>query len=158
MGGGRRACYPRPTEAEREGLLIIVRRAKDGDMAAQSELIMRYRNRLAAFVRPMLDQPDMVEDVVQMVMIKLCRQISRLREPITFEPWLFTLARNAALDFRRRLRCRPSSVAGDELLMNMARQIPAAVQSLKVCPGVCTRMCVCVCVCVCRRRGFISSS
>ncbi len=120
MGGGRRACYPRPTEAEREGLLIIVRRAKDGDMAAQSELIMRYRNRLAAFVRPMLDQPDMVEDVVQMVMIKLCRQISRLREPITFEPWLFTLARNAALDFRRRLRCRPSSVAGDELLMNMA--------------------------------------
>lgn len=89
-------------------------------MAAQSELVVRYRTRLAAYVRPMLDQPDMVEDVVQMVMIKLCRRISRLREPITFEPWLFTLARNAALDSRRRIRCRPMSSAGEELLENLA--------------------------------------
>ncbi len=61
----------------------------------------------------------MVEDVVQMVMIKLCRRISRLREPITFEPWLFTLARNAALDSRRRIRCRPMGGASEEQLANM---------------------------------------
>jgi RNA polymerase sigma-70 factor (ECF subfamily) len=96
-----------------------------GFMAAMSEtlggalLAAGFLTRLAAFVRPMLDQPDMVEDVVQMVMIKLCRRISRLREPITFEPWLFTLARNAALDSRRRVRCRPTGGASEEQLANM---------------------------------------
>jgi RNA polymerase sigma-70 factor, ECF subfamily len=96
--------------AERIELADIVRRAERGDSAAQSELVRRYTRRLAGFIRSIIRQPESVEDVTQMVFIKMFRRLSRLRDPGVFESWLFTLARNTSLDFIRRRRCRPDTV------------------------------------------------
>ncbi len=97
----------------RAELVVLVRRAQTGDMAAQSELIRRYTVRISAFVRPIISQPSSVEDVVQMVFIKMSRRLSLLRDPVTFESWLFALSRNTALDFIRRRNCRPVTIADD---------------------------------------------
>jgi RNA polymerase sigma-70 factor (ECF subfamily) len=83
-------------------------------MAAQSELVRRYTVRLSAFVRPILFQPSAVEDVVQMVFIKMVRRLTLLRDPAVFESWLFRLARNTAVDFLRRRRCRPTMVSDEQ--------------------------------------------
>lgn len=80
-------------------------------MAAQSDLVRRYTVRLSAFVRPIILQPSAVEDVVQTVFIKMVRRLDLLREVATFESWLFALARNTALDFIRRRKCRPVTVS-----------------------------------------------
>ncbi len=80
-------------------------------MAAQSDLIRRYTVRLSGFVRPIILQPSAVEDVVQTVFIKMVRRLELLREVATFESWLFALARNTALDFIRRRKCRPVTVS-----------------------------------------------
>jgi len=99
---------------ERAELREIVVRAQRSEMAAQSELVRRYTVRLSAFVRPILFQPSAVEDVVQMVFIKMVRRLTLLRDPAVFESWLFRLARNTAVDFLRRRRCRPTMVSDEQ--------------------------------------------
>jgi RNA polymerase sigma-70 factor, ECF subfamily len=103
----------RVTTAERE-LTALVQRAREGDLRAQSDLARRYQLRLAGFVRPMLRQREAVDDVVQVVLIKMVQRLRVLRDPAVFESWLFTLARNTTLDHLRRAKCRPV-FAPDEL-------------------------------------------
>jgi RNA polymerase sigma-70 factor (ECF subfamily) len=99
---------------ERAELVGLVVRAQRSEMAAQSELVRRYTVRLSACVRPILFQPSAVEDVVQMVFIKMVRRLTLLRDPAVFESWLFRLARNTAVDFLRRRRCRPTMVSDEQ--------------------------------------------
>lgn len=96
----------------------LVDRARIGDMAAQSELVRRYTPRIGGFVRPIVNQPSAVEDVVQVVFIKMVRRFRLLRNSEAFESWLFRMARNSALDFVRRRRCRPVTVDDEIHLEN----------------------------------------
>jgi RNA polymerase sigma-70 factor (ECF subfamily) len=98
----------------------LVDRGRIGDMAAQSELVRRYTPRIGGFVRPIVGQPSAVEDVVQVVFIKMARRIRLLRSSEAFESWLFRLARNTALDFVRRRQCRPITVDDETRLENTA--------------------------------------
>src|SRR6185369_6411111 len=106
--------------AEKSELIELVRQAETGDPSAQAELVRRYTRRVAVFVRAIIRQPDTIEDVTQMVFIKMFRRLSRLRDPAVFESWLFTLARNTGLDFIRRRSCRPATVAIDEEVYQIA--------------------------------------
>jgi len=115
---GGSLCQPRLDE--KAELIALVRRAEAGDAAAQAELVRRYTRRVAGFVRAIIRQPDAVEDVTQMVFIKMFRRLARLRDPAVFESWLFTLARNTGLDFIRRRNCRPNTVALDERVTELA--------------------------------------
>ena len=109
-----------PVDEEKAELIGLVRRAEAGDHTAQSELVYRYTRRIAGFVRTIIRQPDAIEDVTQMVFIKMFRRLSRLRDPAVFESWLFTLARNTGLDFLRRRSCRPNTVALDDTIYQIA--------------------------------------
>ena len=118
-------------------LLAIVTRAQAGDLPAQSDLVRRYTARVSGFVRPIISQPSAVDDVVQMVFIKMFRRLALLRDPAMFESWLFTLARNAALDFIRRSRCRPATVSDDGFIgeipdTNSAPAMQAIMEALEV--------------------------
>jgi RNA polymerase sigma-70 factor (ECF subfamily) len=95
----------------------LVARAQAEDSAAQTELVRRYTRRISGYVRLIIRQPDAVEDVVQLVFIKMFRRLGRLRETSSFESWLFRLTRNTAVDFIRRRRCRPLTVAGEDELL-----------------------------------------
>jgi RNA polymerase sigma-70 factor (ECF subfamily) len=94
-------------------LLALVARAQAGDIDAQSALVRRYSRRVSGLVRRIVPLHHAVEDVVQVVFIKMVRRLGSLREPAVFEQWLFALARNAALDFIRRRRCQPTLVFDD---------------------------------------------
>ena len=110
---------PAAVDAKAE-LASVVARANSGEPDAQAELVRLYTRRVAGFVRGIVRQPDAIEDVTQMVFIKMFRRLSRLRDPAVFESWLFTLARNTSLDFLRRCRCRPSTVVIDDELNQIA--------------------------------------
>lgn len=107
-------------KADKAALITVVRAAEQGDSAAQTELVQRYTRRVAGFVRAIIHQPEAVEDVTQIVLIKMFRRLSRLRDPAVFESWLFTLARNTSLDFLRRRSCRPNTVALDDAVNEIA--------------------------------------
>ncbi len=104
---------------ERLELAAAVTRAQSGDLAAQSDLVRRYQRRIAGHVRSIIRQPDAIEDVTQMVFIKMVRRLGRLRDASLFECWLFTLSRNTCVDFIRRRRRRPVALATEDELFEI---------------------------------------
>jgi len=83
-----------------------VRRAQRGDEAAMRELIVSYQHRVAGFTYAITGRSDSIEDIVQMVFVKMARALERLKAPEQFESWLFRLARNTCIDHLRRQKLR----------------------------------------------------
>jgi RNA polymerase sigma-70 factor, ECF subfamily len=83
-----------------------VRRAQRGDEVAMRELIVSYQRRVAGFVYAITGRSDSVEDLAQMVFVKMARAVDRLKAPEQFESWLFRLARTTCIDHLRRQKLR----------------------------------------------------
>ena len=83
-----------------------VRRAQQGDENALRELIVSYQRRVAGFIYAITGRSDSVEDLGQMVFVKMVRALPRLIAPDQFESWLFRLARNTCIDHLRRQKLR----------------------------------------------------
>jgi len=91
----------------------VVERAKAGDPAAFNELVTAYRRRILGTIARMISRPEDVEDVAQEVFLRLYYSLEQLRSPEVFEPWLYRLTVNAALDYLRKRRRRPESRMAD---------------------------------------------
>jgi RNA polymerase sigma-70 factor (ECF subfamily) len=89
---------------ETTALPDIVRQAQLGREDAQRALIVAYQNRIAGFIYSITGRSDAVEDLAQIVFIKMIRALPRLDQPAQFEAWLFRMARNACIDHIRRQR------------------------------------------------------
>jgi RNA polymerase sigma-70 factor (ECF subfamily) len=83
-----------------------VRRAQRGDESAMRDLIVSYQHRVAGFTYAITGRSDSVEDIGQMVFVKMARALVRLKAPEQFESWLFRLARNTCIDHLRRQKLR----------------------------------------------------
>jgi RNA polymerase sigma-70 factor (ECF subfamily) len=81
-----------------------VARLKRGDLDALSELITRYQNRVYRFLLRIVREPAEAEDLFQQTWLRLAERIRHFDESRNFEAWLFTLARNLAIDHLRRIR------------------------------------------------------
>jgi RNA polymerase sigma-70 factor (ECF subfamily) len=84
----------------------IVERAQAGDAQAFNEIVQAYRRRIFGTVSRLIGRPEDVEDVAQEVFIRLYYSLDQLRSPEVFEPWLYRLTVNAALDYLRKRRKR----------------------------------------------------
>jgi RNA polymerase sigma-70 factor (ECF subfamily) len=91
---------------ETNALADLVRRAQKGVESAQSTLVTSYQRRVAGFVYALTTQPDAVDDLAQMIFIKMVQGLPRLQDPAQFEAWLFRLARNTCIDHLRRQKLR----------------------------------------------------
>jgi RNA polymerase sigma-70 factor (ECF subfamily) len=76
-----------------------------GMVATQSEPLMAYLLKLT------LGEHHLAEDLLQETFLRAWRRIADLpAEPAAARPWLFTVARRAAIDALRARRARPSEV------------------------------------------------
>jgi len=90
-----------------EGLVAVdadVVRLRRGDLDALSELISRYQNRLYRYLLRIVRQPAEAEDLFQQTWLKVVEKIGAFDADRNFDAWLFTLARNLAIDHLRRVR------------------------------------------------------
>ena len=87
------------TEASDSALVDAVR---DGDDTAFEELFRRYQGRIAGFVRTMLHDDARAEDVAQEAFLSALRRMRATDAEINFKPWIYQIARNAAIDSYRR--------------------------------------------------------
>jgi RNA polymerase sigma-70 factor (ECF subfamily) len=83
-----------------------------------------YRDALYRFVLKRVGDADAAEDIVQDVLVKACAQQETLREPAKLRSWLYTITRNAVIDFYR-LR-KPLAAIPDELI----QENPTGVEEL----------------------------
>ena len=96
----------------------LVRRARAGDAGAFGELVSRYQTRILRLVRGMVPEHD-AEDVAQDAFLKAFRKLDEFDERARFYTWLYRIASNAALDWRKRERYRrhadlPSTPEGED--------------------------------------------
>src|SRR4051812_24397334 len=95
----------------------LVDQVRSGEDAAFEELYRRYRPRINAFVRGHLRDEARSEDVAQEAFFSALRRMRATDSPISFKPWIYEIARNAAIDsYRRTSRAQEVSIDGDESL------------------------------------------
>ena len=95
----------------------LVERTRAGDDGAFAELYRRYQPRIAAFVRRLLRDETRAEDVTQEAFISALRRLRQTDATIIFKPWIYEIARNAAIDsYRRASRGQEVPIGEDESL------------------------------------------
>jgi RNA polymerase sigma-70 factor, ECF subfamily len=88
----------------RVALASDVEQLRRGDLDALSTLLTRYQNRLYRYLLRMVRQPAEAEDLFQQTWLRVAEKIQHYDPRRSFEAWLFTLARNLAIDHLRRIR------------------------------------------------------
>ena len=82
----------------------LVRRARDGDEDAFTELVDMDGDRCFAIAYRILRDVDRAKDSVQQAFLLAWRELPRLRDPERFEVWLYRLLVNACYEEARRHR------------------------------------------------------
>lgn len=100
----------------------VVERARAGQPAAFNEVVAAYRRRIFGTVSRMIGRSEDVEDVAQEVFLRLYFSLDQLRSPEVFEPWLYRLTVNAALDYlrkrrKRKLEARVADLSDQQVMM-----------------------------------------
>jgi RNA polymerase sigma-70 factor (ECF subfamily) len=90
---------PDESEAER-----IARGLRRKDLALVHELIERYQYRLVRYLIFLTAHRESVEDWAQETWTRVLDRASQFDGHSRFEPWLFSIARNVAIDDLRRRR------------------------------------------------------
>ena len=98
----------------------LAARASRGDQTAFGGLVDRYGLRLLRLLILTCGLgPDDAEDVAQDVWLKASRTLPK-RQPGPFHSWLFTIARNAAIDLRRKNMRIPTQNDPDGNILSLA--------------------------------------
>lgn len=122
-------------EATDEELLAAVRR---GDLRAFDRLYTRYERRLFGYMRRIVDDRDLAEDLFQDVLLTVLRDRGYDPTRGRFSAWLFTVARNRCLEHLRRDGPRTKAEAHEsprtpedpEVAIGRSRQVRAAMAGL----------------------------
>jgi RNA polymerase sigma-70 factor (ECF subfamily) len=82
----------------------IARGLRGRDIALLQALVSQYQHRLVRYLIYLLGRRDPVDDLVQETWLRVLERGHTYDGKSRFEPWLFTIARNLALDFVRKRR------------------------------------------------------
>jgi RNA polymerase sigma-70 factor (ECF subfamily) len=77
-------------------------RLRRGDPDAFDALLARYQNRMYRYLLRFTGNAALADDVFQDTWLKVITRIHRYDEGRPFEPWLFSVARNVAIDHLRK--------------------------------------------------------
>ena len=94
------------TEIKNESALVIA--ARQGDKDSLQRLLENNWAWLKGLVYNVLGNIHDVDDTLQEICVLVIGNISTLREPERFRPWLATLAKRAALSWRMKQRRQPN--------------------------------------------------
>ena len=100
--------------ASDDQLIAAVRRGNDH---AFEQLYRRYSAQIARFVASRVRDRGRAEDLVQEIFLSALRRLRATDATITFRPWIFEIAKNAAIDHYRRVsRTEEVSIHADDAL------------------------------------------
>ncbi len=91
---------PEPSPGASDAALL--RRYRQGDAAAFSELYARHRQGLFRFLLGLCGEQALAEEVFQETWLSLIRTDSDIRQQVQFKTWLYQIARNRLIDHWRR--------------------------------------------------------
>ncbi len=86
--------------------LDLVRLACKQDSSAYEELVRRYHGKIYGLVYGMVSNREDAEDLVQEIFVKAWKALPRFREQSSFYTWLYRIALNCTINFRKKRRRR----------------------------------------------------
>jgi len=97
--------------AELDPDAALMLRVKQGDMAAFTELVDKYKQSVSNLMYRMIRDATEAEDLAQVAFLQVYKSASRYEVSSKFSTWMFTIARNLCLnEIRRRSRHRADSL------------------------------------------------
>lgn len=96
----RRAMSERNDDTE------LVRKATDGNKEAYRALVEKYQQRVFGIALEVVKSKEDAEDIAQEVFVKAYLSLSEFKGQSSFYTWLYRIAYNMAVDFRRRMQRR----------------------------------------------------
>lgn len=84
---------------------FTILKAQAGDRQAMNDLLLLVQESLYRYLTRLMGSPHLAEDVLQDVLLVLCRKMIWLRHPDLLRPWAFRIASRTAF---RRLRAERS--------------------------------------------------
>ena len=103
---GDKQPEPEPEDSETEDVRAIVRglvsKTKKGDRDAYRQLVERYQKRVFGILFGMLHSREDAMELAQDVFIRVYQRIGEFEEKSSFYTWVYRIAVNLAIDFRRR--------------------------------------------------------
>src|SRR3954453_9397291 len=104
---------------------VLAIAASRGDDDAFAALYGRYAPRIEGYLARLLGDRHLAEDVTHEVFVSALRRLRQDRPPIAFGPWLFRIARHAAIDVHRRAQlARPVPLSGQSDDIGLAGEAP----------------------------------
>jgi RNA polymerase sigma-70 factor (ECF subfamily) len=79
----------------------LIERFKAGDPDATREIYREYAGAVYTVARSIVRDPDLADDVVQQTFVKAWRAAHRFEGTRQLAPWLYSIARNTAVDLLR---------------------------------------------------------
>ena len=89
-------------EAVREENLAIAAGLKRREPGLLDELIVRYQHRLLRYLVYLTGNRELAEDLFQEAWMRVLVRGEQFNGKSRFDTWLFTIARNLVIDFRRK--------------------------------------------------------
>lgn len=86
----------------------LVREARHGDKDAFKELVERYQRKIMAISIGMVHNPEDAMEITQETFVKAYESLDGFKGESSFYTWLYRIAVNRAIDFRRRSRRYPT--------------------------------------------------
>lgn len=113
----------------------VVRAAAAGDLDAFELLVRTYEEPLWRFLRGLVTDPDLAEDLAQETFLRVHRKLGTFAFRSRFSSWLFQVARNVAVDAlrsRERRSLLPLRVGPEPLPpgVEVRTELQAALASL----------------------------
>lgn len=87
---------------------LLVEALRRGEPAAFDRAYGEHRARVYSFLARLSGRADIAQDLFQETFLKLARNANTLRPDTDLAAWLFTVARNEFLTYRRRAAARPA--------------------------------------------------
>jgi len=108
-----------------------------------TELYRKNANQVFYYLYSRLRNVADAEDLTSQTFVTALENLSQLRDPLKFTPWVFTIARNKVNDFFRKSQRHPTVDYGEELEQfkevgrvlspaEMYSQIPAGKQTVRI--------------------------
>jgi RNA polymerase sigma-70 factor (ECF subfamily) len=120
----RKQGHPDGNEAE------LIEQARKGDTQAFSTLVERYQRRVVGVAYAVVHNQEDALELAQETFVRAFQNLSRFESRSSFSTWLYRIAANLSIDFRRH-EARHPVLRGEDAENEMRRMPSASGDSFK---------------------------